>query len=333
MVFAGKADDEPVTMTCTILRLEATSAPRAHPPGTRIAHALGARARRHGLHPAAQPRRPRRPGGDRQLLPRRAPARRSPGWSRASPAGPSRGTGTASPPPRRTTPASASPPRWTRRERARASSSCGCRTSCSRPTATAPARARASSGPSATPTRPSWRRGRARRRAGPTAPTPAAPAASTTTSPATSPTTSAPRSWAQASSAPRRVRGRTSSGRAGGATSRRSTPRSSCSPTTSGPRFSLSDTTFHFIDADPHDALRQAKAAADGKDVRLGGGVATVREFLEADLVDTMHVAVAPVELGRGGRLWDSPDDLLDRFHLERIPSPSGVTHHLFWRR
>ena len=114
---------------------------------------------------------------------------------------------------------------------------------------------------------------------------------------------------------------------------RRSTPRCSSSPTTSDPRFSLSDTTFHFIDADPAEALRQAKAAADGKDVRLGGGVATVREFLEADLVDTMHVAVAPVELGRGGRLWDSPDELLDRFHLERIPSPSGVTHHLFWRR
>lgn len=76
-----------------------------------------------------------------------------------------------------------------------------------------------------------------------------------------------------------------------------------------------------------------AKVAADGKDVRLGGGVSNVRAFLDADLVDTMHVAVAPIELGRGGKLWDSPDELLDRFHLERIPSSSGVTHHLFWRR
>ena len=99
------------------------------------------------------------------------------------------------------------------------------------------------------------------------------------------------------------------------------------------PSFALSDTTFHFIDAEPVDALRQAKAAADGKDVRLGGGVSTVRAFLDADLVDAMHVAVAPVEFGRGGKLWDSPDELLDRFHCERIPSPSGVTHHLFWRR
>ena len=63
------------------------------------------------------------------------------------------------------------------------------------------------------------------------------------------------------------------------------------------PSFSLSDTTFHFVDAEPHEALRQAKAAADGQDVRLGGGVATLRAFLEADLVDTMHVAVAPVRL------------------------------------
>ncbi|WP_437126386.1 dihydrofolate reductase family protein [Nocardia mangyaensis] len=69
------------------------------------------------------------------------------------------------------------------------------------------------------------------------------------------------------------------------------------------------------------------------KDVRIGGGVATVKEFLDADLVDTMHVAVAPVELGRGERLWTSPDELTDRFHLERVPSPSGMVHHFFWRK
>ncbi len=76
------------------------------------------------------------------------------------------------------------------------------------------------------------------------------------------------------------------------------------------PSFSLADTTFHFIEATPAEALQQAKEAADGKDVRLGGGVATVRQFLEADLVDTMHVAVAPPGLGRGERLWDSPDEV-----------------------
>ncbi|WP_031517703.1 dihydrofolate reductase family protein [Streptomyces sp. NRRL F-5123] len=99
------------------------------------------------------------------------------------------------------------------------------------------------------------------------------------------------------------------------------------------PSFSLSDTTFHFVDADPATVLAQAREAADGKDVRLGGGVTTVREFLDADLVDSLHVAVAPVELGEGLPLWESPHDLEDRFHLEVIPSPSGVVHHLFWRR
>ena len=99
------------------------------------------------------------------------------------------------------------------------------------------------------------------------------------------------------------------------------------------PPLTLSDTTFHFIDATPVDALEQAKQAAGGLDVRCGGGVATLRSFLEADLVDTMHVAVVPVALGHGERLWDAPEELLDRFHLEVVPSPSGVTHHLFWRR
>lgn len=99
------------------------------------------------------------------------------------------------------------------------------------------------------------------------------------------------------------------------------------------PSFTLADTTFHFIEASPEEALRQAKEAANGQDVRIGGGVETVLEFLAADLVDTMHVAVAPVTLERGERLWSSPDELLDRFHLEVVPSPSGVTHHIFWRR
>ncbi|WP_280423885.1 dihydrofolate reductase family protein [Nocardia carnea] len=99
------------------------------------------------------------------------------------------------------------------------------------------------------------------------------------------------------------------------------------------PSFTLGDTTFHFLDATPEKALEQAFAAADGKDVRIGGGVATVREFLAADLIDTLHVVVAPNELGAGERLWERPEELLDRFHLEKVPSPSGVVHHLFWRR
>ncbi len=99
------------------------------------------------------------------------------------------------------------------------------------------------------------------------------------------------------------------------------------------PSFTLSDTTFHFVEGDPASVLEQARKAAEGKDVRLGGGVATLRQFLDAGLVDTLHVAVSPVKLGSGERLWESPDELLDRYHLDVVPSRSGVTHHVFWRK
>ncbi|SEQ99799.1 RibD C-terminal domain-containing protein [Lentzea xinjiangensis] len=99
------------------------------------------------------------------------------------------------------------------------------------------------------------------------------------------------------------------------------------------PSFTLSDTTFHFVSGTPAEVLPLAKEAARGKDVRIGGGATTIRSFLDADLVDTLHVAVAPVDLGSGVPLWKTPDELLDRFHADVVPSPSGVVHHLFWRK
>jgi len=99
------------------------------------------------------------------------------------------------------------------------------------------------------------------------------------------------------------------------------------------PSFTLADTTFYFVAGDPAEVLEQARAAADGRDVRLGGGAETIRAFLDADLVDALHVVVTPVRLGAGSRLWEHPDELDDRFHHETVPSPSGVVHHLLWRR
>jgi len=99
------------------------------------------------------------------------------------------------------------------------------------------------------------------------------------------------------------------------------------------PSFALGETTFHFVDASPAEVLQQAKTAAAGRDVRLGGGAQSIRAFLEADLVDELHVAVTPVELGSGSRLWAAPEELDERFHREVVPSPSGVVHHLLWRR
>jgi dihydrofolate reductase len=62
-------------------------------------------------------------------------------------------------------------------------------------------------------------------------------------------------------------------------------------------------TTFHFVTDGIRSALEQAKAAAGGKDVRLGGGAHAIRQYLEAGLVDEMHLAVSPVLLGAGEHL------------------------------
>ena len=99
------------------------------------------------------------------------------------------------------------------------------------------------------------------------------------------------------------------------------------------PSFTLGDTTFHFVAGEPAEVLSRARAAADGRDVRLGGGAQTVREFLDADLVDTLHSAVCPTELGSGSRLWHSPSELDDRFEREEVSTRSGVVHHVLWRR
>jgi dihydrofolate reductase len=92
-------------------------------------------------------------------------------------------------------------------------------------------------------------------------------------------------------------------------------------------------TTFEFIDAGPAEALKIAQEAAGGLDVRIGGGPSTIREFLAADLIDQMHVAVVPIVLGRGERLWDGLEDLEQRFNVEAVSSPTGVTHLTFTRR
>lgn len=92
-------------------------------------------------------------------------------------------------------------------------------------------------------------------------------------------------------------------------------------------------TTFHFIDASPAVALETARAAAGGLDIRIGGGPATVRQFLAAGLVDYMHVTVVPIVLGRGERLWDGFEGLEQQFAIEAVSTPSGVTHLTFTRR
>jgi dihydrofolate reductase len=92
-------------------------------------------------------------------------------------------------------------------------------------------------------------------------------------------------------------------------------------------------TTFHFIDASPAEALAFAREAAKGQDVRIGGGVSVIRDFLGAGLIDHMHVVVVPIILGRGVRLWDGLEGLEKDYEIESTSSPSGVTHVTFTRR
>lgn len=105
---------------------------------------------------------------------------------------------------------------------------------------------------------------------------------------------------------------------------------------TNHPRASLEmsgGTTFHFVTDDIHTALKRAVDAAIGKDVRLGGGVATIRQYLRAGLIDEMHLAMAPVLLGSGESLLagiDAPK--LGYQCTERVATPNA-THFLVTKR
>ena len=92
-------------------------------------------------------------------------------------------------------------------------------------------------------------------------------------------------------------------------------------------------TTFHFLDTSPAEALAAAREAANGQDVRIGGGVTTLRSFIAAGLVDHMHITVVPIVLGRGVRLWDGLERLERDYDIEAVSTPSGVTHLMFTRR
>ena len=86
-------------------------------------------------------------------------------------------------------------------------------------------------------------------------------------------------------------------------------------------------TVFHFVTGGVRAALYQAREAAAGKDVRVGGGVATVRQYLEAGLIDEMHLAVAPVLLGRGESLFEGIDLPALGFRVAERVSTDKATH------
>ena len=91
-------------------------------------------------------------------------------------------------------------------------------------------------------------------------------------------------------------------------------------------------TTFHFVTGGIHSALEQAKAAAGDRDVRIGGGVATVRQYLQAGLIDDVHLAMRPVLLGAGEHLFGGID--LRSLGYECAESVAGErATHVFLRK
>ena len=92
-------------------------------------------------------------------------------------------------------------------------------------------------------------------------------------------------------------------------------------------------TTFHFVTEGIHAALERARAAANGKDVRVGGGAATVREYLRANLVDDMHFGLRPVLLGQGENLFRDLDLHALGYEFDKAVPGERATHVFVRRR
>jgi dihydrofolate reductase len=92
-------------------------------------------------------------------------------------------------------------------------------------------------------------------------------------------------------------------------------------------------TTFHFVTDGIEAALDRARAAAGDRHVRLGGGAATVQQYLRAGLLDEIHLAVVPVLLGGGERLFDGLDDALENWACVEFAPSASVAHVRLRRR
>lgn len=86
-------------------------------------------------------------------------------------------------------------------------------------------------------------------------------------------------------------------------------------------------TTFHFVTEGIHAALQRATDAANGQDIRLGGGVAAIRQYLQARLVDEMHIAISPILLGSGEHLLAGIDAPALGYHCAEHVTTADATH------
>jgi len=99
---------------------------------------------------------------------------------------------------------------------------------------------------------------------------------------------------------------------------------------TNHPRKSITmkgGTTFHFVTDGIRAALQRATDAANGQDVRLGGGIGTIRQYLQAGLVDEMHIAIAPILLGSGEHLFAGIDTLALGYRCTEHVTTANATH------
>lgn len=86
-------------------------------------------------------------------------------------------------------------------------------------------------------------------------------------------------------------------------------------------------TTFHFVDDGVEAALERALQAAGGQDVAIGGGAATIQQYLRAGLIDELHLAIVPILLGGGARLFDHLDGGPEGYECVQLISSSSVAH------
>lgn len=86
-------------------------------------------------------------------------------------------------------------------------------------------------------------------------------------------------------------------------------------------------TTFHFVTDGIEAALERARSVANGKNIRIGGGVATVRQYLRARLIDELHLAISPVLLGSGERLFAGLDMIELGYRCTERVSTDKATH------
>jgi dihydrofolate reductase len=92
-------------------------------------------------------------------------------------------------------------------------------------------------------------------------------------------------------------------------------------------------TTFHFVTDGIHAALDRARKAANGKDIRLGGGASTIRQYVEAGLVDEMHLALAPKLLGSGEPLFTGMNYLKLGYQVTEYAPTEAATHVVLTKR